>query len=66
MISSLFFLSAALACPDAVRISQADNSMLLINQRVRLYISITDEGGKPVGELGEENYRVFESTEESG
>jgi Ca-activated chloride channel family protein len=66
LITSLFFLSAALACPDAVRISQADNSMLLINQRVRLYISVTDEEGKPVGELGEKNFRVFESTEESG
>jgi Mg-chelatase subunit ChlD len=60
------FLSSAFAFSDAVRISQVDNSLLLINQRVRLYISITDGEGKPVSELGEKNFRVFESTEESG
>lgn len=65
IVLSVFF-AAGLAFSDSVRISQVDNSMLLINQRVRLYISVTDDGGKPVKGLGLENFRAFESTEESG
>ncbi len=47
---------------EALRISQIDNSMLLVNQRVQLYISVTDDKGNPVLGLGKQNFRVFESS----
>jgi Ca-activated chloride channel family protein len=47
---------------EVLRISQIDNSMLLVNQSVRLFISVTDDEGDPVLGLGKQNFRVFESS----
>ncbi len=60
----LILLPGSLTFSDALRISQIDNFSLLINQRVKLYISVTDKSGTPVQNLNKENFTVFESTEE--
>ncbi len=53
-------LCVSAAYCDSLRISQIDNSSLLINQQVRLYISVTDESGKPVKNLTREQFSVLE------
>jgi len=54
--------SSGPARSETLRISQVDNSMLLVNQSVRLYLSVTDDRGIPVQGLGKQNFRVFESS----
>jgi Ca-activated chloride channel family protein len=44
----------------ALRISQIDNSSLLVNQKVRVYVSATDEGGNPVSGLKKEHFSLSE------
>ncbi|MBN2323683.1 MAG: VWA domain-containing protein [Spirochaetes bacterium] len=64
---SAFFIAGVFgpssrARSETVRISQIDNSMLLVDQGVRLYISVTNDEGDPVFGLRKENFRVFESS----
>jgi Ca-activated chloride channel family protein len=54
-------LAGAAAFGINVRLSQIDASRLLLNQTVRLYVSVTDESGRPVGGIGPEAFTVFES-----
>jgi Ca-activated chloride channel family protein len=49
---------------NTVRVAQIDNSLLLINQRVGVYVSVTGAGGVPVKGLGREMFTLYESTEE--
>ena len=49
---------------DSVRISQIDASQLLLNQKVRLFVGVSDEEGRPVTGLTKENFRVAESGDE--
>jgi VWFA-related protein len=58
------FLGFSAAFPDSVRISQIDNSMLLLDQRVRVYVSVTDQKGDPVPNLTEDRFSLFESGEQ--
>jgi Ca-activated chloride channel family protein len=44
-----------------VRLSQIDSSRLLLTQNVRLYVSVTDDQGLPMGGLGAESFTIFES-----
>ncbi len=46
---------------ENITISQIDSSTLLLNQRVNLYISVTDRNGNPVKGLTEEMFHVQES-----
>jgi Ca-activated chloride channel family protein len=50
------------AAPEvsALRISQIDNSSLLTNQNVRVYVSATDGDGKPVTGLAKEQFSLSE------
>ena len=60
------FVTAAfyqLAQADAVRVAQIDNSSLLINQRVGVYVSVTGEGGVPVTGLDSDVFTLYESSE---
>jgi Ca-activated chloride channel family protein len=63
-----FFTVISLCVPSAhcgaLRISQIDNSSLLINQQVRLYLSVTDENGKSVKNLTEDQFSVYEMGKE--
>ena len=47
--------------PLNIRLSQIDASRLLLSQRVRLYVSVTDERGRPVESLRAEDFTVLES-----
>jgi Ca-activated chloride channel family protein len=53
----------ATADGETVRISQIDPSTLLFNQNVKAYVSVTDEGGAPVKNIGKERFTVFESAD---
>ncbi len=46
---------------DSVRISQIDSSKLLLNQNVKVYISVTDDKGEPIGNLAAGAFKLFES-----
>jgi VWFA-related protein len=52
--------SAAASEVSALRISQIDNSSLLVNQTVRVYVSATDDDGKPVTGLKKEQVSLSE------
>jgi len=66
-IQALFFSHTSLAdnktnIPANLRISQIDNRFLLINQRLNIYIGVTDIRGKPVKNIQNEGFRIFESS----
>jgi Ca-activated chloride channel homolog len=50
--------------PDIVTISQIDNTHLLINQQVRLYVSVTDANGYPRADLEKDQMTVYEQDKE--
>lgn len=56
-----FFFMAAPAGAETVSIAQVDASPLLLAQNVDLYLSITDETGRPVSGLRMEDFSVLES-----
>ncbi len=55
------FSGFGLLLADQVRISQIDSSRLLLNQEVKLYVSVTDEAGMPVSKLSKDVFTIFES-----
>jgi Ca-activated chloride channel family protein len=65
-VSILFIILGASFSPvfsDSLRISQIDITSLIINQRVKVYISVTDENGISVKDLGIDNFKIFETAE---
>ncbi len=52
-------------CADTLRVAQVDNSSLLINQRVGVYVSVTGAGGKPVKGLNRDDFTLFETVEKA-
>jgi Ca-activated chloride channel family protein len=48
---------------DTVRVAQIDNSSLLINQRIGVYVSVTGEGGVPVTGLDSDVFTLYETSE---
>jgi len=49
--------------PQSVRISQIDNSKLLLNQDIKLYISVASDRGVPVKNLTKDMFEVYESVD---
>ena len=60
-IALLLFLSPVRLSSDNLTITQIDSSLLLLNQRVDLYISVTDGEGDPLKGLSSDQFRVYES-----
>ncbi len=61
-ISTLFvFLSFHAASADSARISQIDSSKLLLNQDIKLYVSVTDDTGEPISKLSADAFNIYES-----
>lgn len=58
-VISILFLSQGLFA--TVRISQIDNQSVLLNQNVKLYLSLTDEGGSPIPDVQKKQLKIFES-----
>jgi Ca-activated chloride channel family protein len=58
------FLFGGTAFSDTVRISQIDNSRLLLNQSVNVYVSVTDRDGDPIPNLTEDNFTLYEMGEQ--
>lgn len=48
---------------ETLRVAQIDNTSLLINQRIGVYVSVTGMGGKSVKGLKREDFALFESTD---
>ena len=46
---------------DNIRIAQIDASELLLNQTVQVYVSVTDERGRPVEGLTVDSFTLYES-----
>ncbi len=55
---------SGVAFADAFNITQIDNSMLLVTQEVRAYLSLLDENGKSNPSLESKNLKVFEDGKE--
>ena len=59
----LVFILIAWPCfADSIRISQIDSLQLLVNQEVKLYLSVTDKEGIPIENLEAKHFSVFESS----
>lgn len=58
LLTLLLFFSGAFS--DTVRISQIDNSFLLINQKVKVYLGVTDQKGSPIKNLEKDNFTLYE------
>jgi Ca-activated chloride channel family protein len=52
------------AAATTLRVAQIDNTSLLINQRIGVYVSITGDEGKPVKGLQKEDFALFETADE--
>lgn len=50
--------------PEIVTISQVDNTPLLINQQVKIYVSVTDANGYPQIDLEKDQFTVYEQDKE--
>lgn len=59
----MLFMSWVELSAESLRISQIDPSMLLFNQNVKVYISITDENGAPLKNIGRDKFAIFESAD---
>jgi Ca-activated chloride channel family protein len=59
----LFILPLSWAGAETLRVAQIDNTSLLINQRVGVYVSVTGKGGNPVKGLTAEDFALFESAD---
>lgn len=51
---------------QSVTISGVDNSTLLVNQKVAVYVSVTDDTGTPILGLTKEDFVLFETSPWSG
>ncbi len=63
IMALLLAVSASLvpAAAETVSIAQVDATPLLLSQTVDLYLSVTDEEGRPVRGLGKDAFSVYES-----
>ena len=57
----LLFLSAVFCYAQTVIISQVDNSSLLMDQKIKVYASVTDEYGNPITNLTQEQFELYEA-----
>jgi Ca-activated chloride channel homolog len=60
----LCWLLPPCAFADLLTISQVDNTPLLINQQVKLYVSVTDDKGYPKNDLTADQFTVYEEGKE--
>lgn len=58
----LLVLAAGTVGAQSITISGVDNSSLLVNQKVGVYLSVTDDAGTPVLGLTEDDFAVFETS----
>jgi len=61
LLLSLFGAQMALA--TNLRISQIDNSGLLLSQEIQLYLSVTDDQGEPLKGVAAKDFTLFEGTD---
>lgn len=47
---------------DFLNITEIDNSDLLFSQKIKVYVSVLDDEGKPVNRISSNDFRVYESS----
>ena len=57
----LFPMLVSIVSAQSVRIAQIDNSSLLLNQKIKLYINIADREGNLIKDAAADQFQVFES-----
>jgi Ca-activated chloride channel family protein len=57
----LLCLSAIFCYAQTVIVSQVDNSSLLMDQKIKVYVSVTDANGIPITDLTQEQFEVYEA-----
>ena len=58
---AMFLSTACMVFGDSVTISDIDNSMLLVNQTIGMYVRVTDDEGQPIPGLSAADFSLFES-----
>jgi Ca-activated chloride channel family protein len=65
ILTVLFFFCISLFChSQTIIVSQVDNSSLLLDQKIRVYVSVTDKNGNPVTNLTQEKFELLEALPE--
>jgi Ca-activated chloride channel family protein len=64
LVLLIFFLVAYTVASDSISLTQIDNSQLVANQKVKAYISVTDNNGYPVKDLTKASFRLYEEGKE--
>ncbi|MBN1798563.1 MAG: VWA domain-containing protein [Spirochaetales bacterium] len=57
----LLCLSAVLSSAQTVIVSQVDNSTLIMDQKIKVYVSVTDLYGNPITDLTQEQFELYEA-----
>ena len=63
LLACLFLIALGLHSLNAesIRISQIDTNKLLLNQQIKLYLSLTDNDGHPIQNQKRRKFKIFES-----
>jgi Ca-activated chloride channel family protein len=61
LVLSIFILIPAVIFAEGIRLSHIDTSTLLADQKVKLYVGMTDTRGLPIEDLKVEEFEVYES-----
>jgi Ca-activated chloride channel homolog len=57
----LFVIGSFSLSAESIRVSQIDTNKLLLNQQVKLYISLTNNQGRPIQKQQKRSFKIFES-----
>jgi len=60
-LNILFLLCTNILFADSIRISQIDSLSLLLNQQIKLYLSVTDDNGIAVENVPKNRFTIYES-----
>ena len=60
---AIFFMLPFLLFAENISITQIDTSSLLSDQIVKVYLSITDNSGRPIENIERDMFNVFESVD---
>jgi len=59
--AALFILAASACFSQSVVVSQVDNSSLLMDQKIKVYVSVTDANGNPVTDATQDQFTLTEA-----
>jgi VWFA-related protein len=59
--AALLILSGTLCFSQSVIVSQVDNSSLLMDQKIKVYVSVTDANGNPITDATQDQFALSEA-----